>query len=70
VAGGSRSQARPIFGNPSGSSLTSLAYIGSMKRISAFGNALRVFAFIKEAAKFSLYIPEERRSQYATFKVK
>jgi hypothetical protein len=32
-----------------------------MKRISAFGNSLRVFSFIKEAAKFWLYIPEERK---------
>jgi hypothetical protein len=32
-----------------------------MKWISASGNAPRVFAFIKEAAKFWLYIPEERR---------
>ena len=39
-----------------------------MKRFSAFGNALRVFVFIMEAAKFWLYIPEERR--YSGFSVK
>ena len=32
-----------------------------MKWIFAFGNALRVFVFIKEAAKFWLYIPEKRK---------
>jgi hypothetical protein len=32
-----------------------------MNRIFAFGNALGVFAFIKEATKFWLYIPEERK---------